>query len=342
MRLLITGGIGFIGSNLTRYLLQRDNYEILVLDNLTYAANIDLLSHFQKHQNFNFLKTDICNSKNLQKAFKEFQPESVMHLAAESHVDRSISQPLEFINTNVIGTFQLLQNTLEFYKKLKVPERKRFRFIHVSTDEVYGDLGNKEPPSMENDAYRPSSPYSASKASSDFLVQAWNRTYNFPGIITHCTNNFGPYQNQEKLIPSTISKIINNEILPIYGNGKQKRDWLYVIDHVKALEEILKKGRLHESYNIGGNNQIENLVIVEKIISLIANKMSLEEKKLKKLVKFVEDRPGHDFRYGLNCNKIKNDLNWEPMQSFEESLETTVDWYLKFLKKGKHKSKEHF
>ena len=335
MRLLITGGLGFIGSNLSKYMLGRGEHELLVVDNLTYAANIDLLNQFEKHKNFNFLKIDICDSKNIKKSFKDFQPESVLHLAAESHVDRSISQPLEFINTNVIGTFQLLQDSLEFYKELKAADKEKFKFIHVSTDEVFGDLDKKESPSLENDAYNPSSPYSASKASSDLLVQAWNRTYNFPGIVTHCTNNFGPYQNQEKLIPSTISKIINNKNIPIYGNGKQKRDWLFVMDHITALEAILKKGSLHESYNIGGNNQIENLTIVEKIISLIASKMSLNEKKLKKLVKFVQDRPGHDFKYSLNCNKIKNDLNWEPLKSFEESLETTVDWYIEHFKKDK-------
>jgi len=328
MRVLITGGAGFIGSNLCKYLLGLDDYELLIVDNLSYAANIDIVDELKAAKNYNFVKSDICDLTNLEKILFDFQPESIFHLAAESHVDRSISGPSEFIQSNIIGTYCLLEGVTNFLQSKELLKSPNFKFIHVSTDEVYGDLGKEGLLSNEESPYKPSSPYSASKASSDFLVQAWMRTYGFPGIITHCTNNFGPYQHQEKLLPNSIIRLLKNEQVPIYGNGQQIRDWLFVTDHVEALELILRKGALYETYNIGGHNQIKNLDLIHHIISLLSTKLALDETKLKGLIHFVEDRPGHDACYGLDCSKIKKNLGWQPKNSLHDAIQNTVDWFI--------------
>lgn len=328
MRVLITGGAGFIGSNLCKYLLDLGGYEILIVDRLSYSANIDVVDELKASKNYNFVKSDICDSIKLEKILFDFQPESIFHLAAESHVDRSIAGPSEFIQSNIIGTYCLLEGVTNFLQSMQLQQLRDFKFIHISTDEVYGDLGEEGLLSNEDSPYKPSSPYSASKASSDFLVKAWMRTYRFPGIITHCTNNFGPYQHQEKLVPNSIIRLLKNEQVPIYGNGQQIRDWLFVTDHVEALELILREGDLYETYNIGAHNQIKNLDLIYFIISVLSTKLAINETKLKGLIQFVEDRPGHDKCYGLDCSKIKNNLGWQPKNSLHDAIQNTVDWFI--------------
>ncbi len=328
MRVLITGGAGFIGSNLCKYLLDLGGYELLIVDNLSYAANIDIVDELKASRNYNFVKSDISDLIKLEKILFDFQPESIFHLAAESHVDRSIAGPSEFIQSNIIGTYCLLEGVTNFLQSMQLQQLRDFKFIHVSTDEVYGDLGEEGTLSNEESPYKPSSPYSASKASSDFLVKAWMRTYRFPGIITHCTNNFGPYQHQEKLVPNSIIRLLKNEQVPIYGNGQQIRDWLFVTDHVEALELILREGDLYETYNIGAHNQMKNLDLIYFIISVLSTKLAINETKLKSLIQFVEDRPGHDKCYGLDCSKIKNNLGWQPKNSLHDAIQNTVDWFI--------------
>ena len=325
MRILITGGAGFIGSNLTQHLLEK-GHELFIIDKLSYASNTELVDELEKNKNFHFEKLDICESERLEKIFSSFRPQSVFHLAAESHVDRSISSPGDFINSNIIGTYKLLEQTKKFLNIEKFNYKEEFKFIHVSTDEVYGDLGAANCLSTEESPYNPSSPYSASKASSDFLVKAWMRTYKFPALITHCSNNYGPYQHNEKFIPSSINKILKNQKLAIYGDGKQIRDWIYVIDHVEALELILFQGELFETYNIGGNNQIQNIDLIYRIIALMSPILDIEKNDLHELIEFVEDRPGHDLCYGLDCTKIKRELGWEPKNTLDTSLKKTIDW----------------
>jgi len=324
--ILVTGGLGFIGSNFIQHIFKSNKeFQIVNLDKVTYAANIenliDLPNSFHKH-----IKGDICNKETLYKLFKEFNFDYVVNFAAESHVDRSIDDPSQFINTNIIGTYSLLEVALNHFRQ---GNKKDFKFIHISTDEVYGSLG-KNDFFYENTPYDPSSPYSSSKASSDHLVRAWNKTYDLPAIITNCSNNYGPYQFPEKLIPLMIINCIGEKKLPVYGKGKNIRDWLYVTDHCNAICRVIEKGSIGQTYNIGGNNEIENIQIVHTICDILDNKIPRKSKKsYKELIKYVRDRPGHDFRYAINSDKIKKELGWAPKESFESGIDKTVNWYLK-------------
>ena len=321
-KILVTGGAGFIGSNFIKICLE-DEIEILNFDLLTYAGNLNNLKLSNECENYYFVKGDICDSDVFSKYLNEFNPDSIVHFAAESHVDRSIDKPDNFIKTNVNGTYTILNETLKYYKR-----NKNFKFIHVSTDEVFGSL-DKSGSFDENSAYNPNSPYSASKASSDFLVRAWNKTYSFPGIITNCSNNYGPYQFPEKLIPLVIINCMDNQKIPIYGNGENIRDWIYVEDHCNALKFILENGKIGEKYNIGSNEERTNI----EIVSLICEIMDLEfpSKKVgsyKELINFVEDRPSHDFRYAVNSTKIREELGWNEKYDLKTGLVKTVKWYL--------------
>tara|TARA_B100000780_G_scaffold32100_1_gene20277 strand:+ start:1736 stop:2740 length:1005 start_codon:yes stop_codon:yes gene_type:complete len=328
MKILITGGSGFIGSALIRYLLNNfKSYEILNIDKLTYAAN-NSLQEFSDNKNYSHLNVDITDKNELIKAFLGFKPQCVMHLAAESHVDNSIKNPDEFIKTNIIGTFNMLNCSLEYINEFQ-PEN--FRFHHISTDEVFGDLEIDDPKFTESTSYNPSSPYSASKASSDHLVRAWGRTYGLPILITNCSNNYGPFQHNEKLIPTIINNALNHNFIPIYGDGSQIRDWLYVEDHAIALHQVLKNGVINETYNIGGINEIKNIVVAKKVCAILDEIHPIDSSvynSYEDLIKFVEDRPGHDKRYAINCSKIKDDLNWLPAEDFDSGMLKTVRWYL--------------
>jgi len=334
MKILITGGSGFIGSSLIRYLLDElGNYEILNIDKLTYASNNSLIK-YHENKNYNHEKIDIVDEKSLREAFLDFQPNFIMHLAAESHVDNSIKNPSKFIETNILGTYNLLNISLEYFKKLK-PEY--FKFHHISTDEVYGDLEKDEPKFTELTSYNPSSPYSATKASSDHLVRSWTRTYGLPSVITNCSNNYGPYQNKEKLIPTIIMNALNHKSIPIYGDGNQIRDWLYVEDHAAALYKVLIDGKNNQTYNIGGVNEVKNIDVALKICKILDDISPIKSKELqsyKDLIKFVDDRPGHDKRYAIDCSKIKRDLNWSPREDFDSGLLKTVKWYLSMYIEG--------
>ncbi len=335
MKFLITGGLGFIGSNLIRFLLKDNNHEILNLDKITYASNINTNKYFSSNKLYSFKKGDISDKDLLISLLDEFQPDFIMNLAAESHVDRSINEPDTFINTNILGTFNLLSTAKEYWENLKGEKKGSFRFHHISTDEVFGSIED-EKLFTESSPYNPSSPYAASKASSDHLVRAWYKTYELPILISNCSNNYGPYQHPEKLIPLMILNAINNKDLPIYGDGLQVRDWLYVEDHVKALYQIILNGKVGETYNIGGNNQIKNIEIVKIICDYLDNQFKFESKisgSHKKLIKHVKDRPGHDICYGINASKIMTELNWEPKITFEIGIKKTIQWYLsnKFL-----------
>ena len=331
MKILVTGGAGFIGSSVIRHLINDRNLSVVNVDKLTYAGNLDSLTSCERSSNYFFENKDICDEVSMNNIFEDYQPDAVMHLAAESHVDRSIDSPLEFINTNVIGTFNLLEISRKYYGSLTGDKKKLFRFHHISTDEVYGDLKGSEDLFIEETPYAPSSPYSASKASSDHLVRAWGRTYRMPVIITNCSNNYGPYHFPEKLIPHMILNAINGNHLPLYGSGEQVRDWLYVEDHAKALFKVISEGKVGETYNIGGHNQKTNLEVVESICSLLEelapNKPSGTQKYVD-LITFVKDRPGHDERYAIDASKIENELNWVPEETFETGLRKTVKWYL--------------
>lgn len=328
MKILVTGGAGFIGSNLVKHLVDQD-HDVLVLDLLTYAGNYDSISSEVASGKVKFKKVDIRSIPDLENAFMVFQPNAVMHLAAESHVDRSILSPGEFITTNVIGTYSLLEVTRNYLDGKSKEEKDSFRFHHISTDEVYGDLGAGEY-FYESTPYKPSSPYSASKASSDHLVRAWHRTYNIPVLLTNCSNNYGPYQYPEKLIPLVILNALHGVPIPIYGNGKQVRDWLHVQDHVEALLKVLSKGKVGETYNIGGHNEIANIDVVSSICQLldIETPRSAGLGKYGNLIQFVDDRPGHDTRYAINANKIAKELDWKPRHDFQSGLKQTVQWYL--------------
>ena len=328
MKIFITGGYGFIGSNFIINQINNSNNEILNFDNLSYAANIKNLTSIEKSKRYTFFKGSICNINSIEKSFKKFKPNVIIHFAAESHVDRSINDPFKFLNTNIIGTTNLLKVSLDYYKSLEKEFKQKFKFLHISTDEVFGSLGNKGY-FDEDSPFLPNSPYSASKASSNHMVRAWNHTYGLPTLITNCSNNYGPYQFPEKLIPLVIANCVDEKSLPIYGDGLNIRDWLFVDDHCKAIEKVLFEGSLGETYNIGCNNEINNIEIV-KTICKIMDKLKPREgsKKYSSLIKYVEDRPGHDFRYAINNSKIKKKLGWEPIESFDSGIKKTIRWYL--------------
>ena len=331
MKIFLTGGAGFIGSAVIRHIINNTSYSVINIDKLTYAGNLDSLLSIQKSERYNFEKIDICNSKHIKHIFKKYKPDAVMHLAAESHVDKSIKGPEEFINTNLIGTFNMLEESRIFWNKLNSDKKNKFRFHHISTDEVYGDLANSSEFFNEKTRYDPSSPYSATKAGSDHLVRAWNRTYGLPTLITNCSNNYGPYHYPEKLIPLTIINAIKGQDITVYGDGTQIRDWLYVDDHAKALIEVLTKAKVGSTYNIGGHNEKRNIDVVKDICSLL-NELAPEylknNKKYEDLIKYTSDRPGHDIRYAIDASKIEADLGWKPSESYESGLRKTVSWFL--------------
>lgn len=327
--ILVTGGAGFIGSNLVRFILnERKDVKIVNLDKLTYAGNLESLKDVEKNPNYTFIKGDICDEKLIESIFNDYEIDSVMHLAAESHVDRSIIDPKEFVVTNVVGTLTLLEEAKKYWSRKEgesIFEGKRF--LHVSTDEVFGSLG-KVGLFTEKTAYSPNSPYSASKAGSDHLVRAYIETYKFPAVITNCSNNYGPYQFPEKLIPLVIVNALEGKKIPLYGDGKNIRDWLYVKDHCRALLTVIEKGILGETYNIGGNNEIENIEIVNTICGLLDELAPNREYKYSSLIEFVKDRLGHDKRYAIDASKIKEELGFEPSHNFKEGIRETVNWYL--------------
>ena len=323
--ILVTGGCGFIGSNFIQNLLQKDSSaHIINIDKLTYAGNLMNLASISNNR-YAFVKGDICNKSLIESLFNEYNFQSVVHFAAESHVDRSIDGPSEFIQTNIVGTLNLLENSRKFLSKSK---KKDFKFLHVSTDEVYGSLGNNGK-FLESTPYAPSSPYSASKAGSDHLVRAWNKTYDLPILITNCSNNYGPYQFPEKLIPLMIINAMNNKTLPVYGKGANVRDWLYVMDHCEAISTVLDRGEIGQTYNVGGDNEIKNIDVVEAICDILDNLIPKDNfESYKKLIHFVQDRPGHDLRYAIDASKLKSNLGWAPKESFESGLEKTIQWYI--------------
>lgn len=331
MKILITGGAGFIGSALIRHLINNTDEQVVNLDKLTYAGNLESIATVSENKRYTFEQVDICDAIELDRVFSEHLPDHVMHLAAESHVDRSIDGPSEFIQTNIVGTYTLLEAARKHFNQLTDAQQKTFRFHHISTDEVYGDLEGPEDIFTEETSYAPSSPYSASKAASDHLVRAWQRTYNFPVLITNCSNNYGPYQFPEKLIPIILLNALSGKALPIYGDGKQIRDWLYVDDHARALYHVLKNGVIGETYNIGGHNEKQNIEVV-KAICAILDKIILEKpngvKRFEDLIIYVADRPGHDVRYAIDASKIERELGWKPEETFETGIQKTVQWYL--------------
>ena len=331
MNIFITGGAGFIGSAVIRAMHLKKEFRIINIDKLTYSGNLDSLPGLAGSQKYSHEAVDICDRKALSTLFDTYQPVGVMHLAAESHVDRSIDSPVDFINTNILGTFNLLETSRYYFEGLNEVNQKQFRFHHISTDEVYGDLSGSDDLFTEKTSYSPSSPYSASKAASDHLVRAWGRTYGLPIIITNCSNNYGPYHFPEKLIPHMILNALHGKPLPIYGDGLQIRDWLYVEDHAKALIKVFTEGEIGETYNIGGHNEKTNLEVVESICSLVeelASKRPPGVKCYKDLITFVKDRPGHDARYAIDSSKIQHELGWVPEETFESGLRKTVKWYL--------------
>jgi dTDP-glucose 4,6-dehydratase len=330
-KILVTGGAGFIGSNLVHYLIHETGYHVINVDKLTYAGHMESLAGVLDSDRHHFIQLDICDRKGLQQVFDEHKPDGVMHLAAESHVDRSIDGSAEFMQTNIMGTHSLLEASLEYYRQLSDAQKNPFRFLHVSTDEVYGALG-KTGFFREDTPYDPRSPYSASKASSDHLVRAWFHTFGLPTLVTNCSNNYGPFQFPEKLIPVVILKALQGNPIPVYGKGDNVRDWLFVKDHAKALLHVLLSGTPGETYNIGGHTEKTNLEVVETICSILDEvKPGNVEGSHKNLINFVQDRPGHDFRYAIDAGKIEKELGWKPEENFRSGIRKTINWYLNNL-----------
>jgi len=330
-RILVTGGAGFIGSAVVRHILESTADSVVVVDKLTYAGNLASLAPVAGDNRFAFEQIDICDREALKKVFATYEPAVVMHLAAESHVDRSIDGPAVFIETNIIGTYNLLETAREFWNGLTGDKKAHFRFHHISTDEVYGDLHSSDDFFTETTPYAPSSPYSASKASSDHLVRAWQRTYGLPALVTNCSNNYGPYHFPEKLIPLIILNAIAGKALPVYGDGQQIRDWLYVEDHARALYLVATQGQPGETYNIGGHNERKNLDVVTTICDLLEELVPVKPtgiSQYRDLITFVTDRPGHDLRYAIDASKIQRELGWTPCETFESGIRKTVEWYL--------------
>jgi len=328
MRILVTGGAGFIGSALVRHLIAHSGHEVLVVDKLTYAGNLASLASVRGHDRYHFRQADICDSSTIVELFSTFNPDAVMHLAAETHVDRSIEGPADFINTNIVGTYVLLEVALSHWNKLSATRQQRFRFHHISTDEVYGAL-TTEGSFVETTKYDPRSPYSASKAASDHLVRAWNHTYGLPILITNCSNNYGPYQYPEKLIPLVVIKALSDERLPVYGRGLNVRDWLFVDDHAAALTLVLEHGRVGETYNIGGAAERRNIDVVNAVCEAMDEFVPRAQgAKYRDLIEFVTDRPGHDFRYAIDFSKLQTEIGWKPKHSFDAGLLLTVKWYI--------------
>jgi len=331
MRILVTGGAGFIGSALIRHLILDTGHSVLNLDKLTYAGNLESLASVDDNPRYQFLQADIADRERVSEALLDFQPDAIMHLAAESHVDRSIDGPAEFVQTNIVGTYQLLEAARAYWQTLPTERRAAFRFHHISTDEVYGDLHGVDDLFTETTPYAPSSPYSASKASSDHLVRAWQRTYGLPVLITNCSNNYGPFHFPEKLIPLVILNALDGKPLPVYGDGLQIRDWLFVEDHARALFKVVSEGRVGETYNIGGHNEQKNIDVVRGICALLEELAPAKPEGInhyEELITFVKDRPGHDVRYAIDAGKIERELGWRPQETFQSGLRKTVQWYL--------------
>ena len=336
--IFVTGGAGFIGSALVRYLINETDNQVVNFDKLTYAGNLESLKSVEGNVRYNFIQGDICDKENVDAVLEQFQPDFIMHLAAESHVDRSIDGPGEFIETNVVGTYSLLEAARRYYFSLDDNKKDIFRFHHISTDEVYGDLGETGL-FTEETSYDPSSPYSASKAASDHLVRAWHRTYQLPVVVTNCSNNYGSYHFPEKLIPLIILNALDGKALPIYGDGKQVRDWLYVDDHARALYKVVSEGKLGETYNIGGFNEKQNIEVVNTICNHL-NDLIVDKPEglsdFNELITYVTDRPGHDVRYAIDANKINKELGWHPEETFDSGIKKTIEWYLANLEWCKH------
>ena len=326
MRVIVTGGAGFIGSALVRYLVLDKGHEVLNVDALTYAGNLASLKAVEGKPNYHFLQANICDRGAMERAVAEFRPDRIMHLAAESHVDRSITGAADFMETNVIGTFTLLETARGYWSGLDGAGKQAFRFLHVSTDEVYGSLG-EEGLFTEQTPYDPSSPYSASKASSDHLAKAWQRTYGLPVVVSNCSNNYGPYHFPEKLIPLTILNALAGERLPVYGKGENIRDWLYVEDHARALDLISERGRVGETYNVGGRNERRNIDVVRRICEVL-DELAPANRPREELIEFVTDRPGHDARYAIDASKLETELGWRAQENFDTGIAKTVEWYL--------------